>query len=49
MSEYNEMAFKQYNSESLMQCEWCMRTFTAEAIKHHNKACTKEKPMKKVQ
>lgn len=33
------MAFNKYNTDMLEPCPNCARTFTAEALSHHIKAC----------
>lgn len=47
IQQYNEAAFKNWDQNVLELCKHCGRTFTATALKHHSKACTAERPLKK--
>ncbi|KRX10239.1 hypothetical protein PPERSA_07324 [Pseudocohnilembus persalinus] len=48
IEQFNNQALDQYNNQALDKCPHCQRTFTSTAMKHHQKACTAEKPMKSV-
>lgn len=43
---YNENAFKNWDQNILEQCPNCNRTFRPEAMEHHKRACTADKPLK---
>ena len=38
--------YKQFSEETLLRCEFCSRTFSDTALKHHRKACTADSPAK---
>ncbi|KAK9808816.1 hypothetical protein WJX72_004195 [[Myrmecia] bisecta] len=42
---FNNQSFDTYNTQALVPCEYCGRTFLPDALKHHSKACTADKPM----
>ena len=46
MQRYNEQAFAQFDTEALVQCKSCQRTFLPSALKHHAKSCKPGKPLK---
>ncbi|WIA44226.1 hypothetical protein OEZ86_010537 [Tetradesmus obliquus] len=47
LQEFNDAAFDTFNSASLVPCKACGRTFRPEALAHHAKHCTPDKPMRK--
>uniref|UniRef100_A0A383VMW2 Uncharacterized protein n=1 Tax=Tetradesmus obliquus TaxID=3088 RepID=A0A383VMW2_TETOB len=46
LQEFNDAAFDTFNSASLVPCKACGRTFRPEALAHHAKHCTPDKPMR---
>jgi hypothetical protein len=42
---FNADMMRVFNSESLVPCSFCGRTFLSEALAHHAKHCTAERPM----
>ncbi|WIA23723.1 hypothetical protein OEZ85_000409 [Tetradesmus obliquus] len=46
LQEFNDAAFDTFNSASLVPCQACGRTFRPEALAHHAKHCTPDKPMR---
>ena len=47
IQQYNDDAYKNWDLNVLEPCQHCGRTFLPDALKHHRKACTAEKPLKK--
>ena len=47
--EMNNMAFDNYNEQSLESCKFCNRSFNSEAFVKHKRLCTAEKPFKILQ
>ena len=41
----NDEAFKTFNSQALVQCGVCGRTFLPDALLHYQKACTRARPL----
>ncbi|KAL4503233.1 hypothetical protein ABPG72_000839 [Tetrahymena utriculariae] len=46
IQDFNTGAFNKYNTEALVKCSNCNRTFKPEALVHHQKACSKDNPFK---
>ena len=47
MEEYNMAAFEKWDTEALVPCKNCGRTFLPASLKHHAKACKRGKPLKR--
>ena len=41
----NDAAFTSFNDQALVQCGACGRTFLPDALAHHQKACTRARPL----
>lgn len=46
--DYNDKAFETFNTEALVPCENCGRTFLPESLPRHHNFCTPDKPARKV-
>jgi hypothetical protein len=46
VDEFNDAMYKQFSEETLLRCEFCARTFSDTALKHHRRACTADSPAK---
>lgn len=49
LEAYNDAAYKQYQTQSMIQCEYCGRRFADDRIAIHHKSCTADKPAKRVE
>ena len=46
MLEYNEKAFSKFDTEALVQCKNCQRTFLPDRLVIHARSCKPGKPLK---
>ncbi|KAK3274539.1 hypothetical protein CYMTET_17277 [Cymbomonas tetramitiformis] len=46
VDEFNERMYEQWETQSLITCQHCGRSFRDEAMRHHRKSCTAANPAK---
>jgi hypothetical protein len=46
MIAYNEKAFSKFDTEALVQCKNCLRTFLPDRLVIHSRSCHPGKPLK---
>ena len=47
MQQYNQNAYAKWDTEALLPCQACGRTFRPEALKIHKRSCKVGAPLKK--
>jgi hypothetical protein len=46
MIAYNEQAFTKFDTEALLPCKNCLRTFLPDRLEIHKRSCKPGKPLK---
>ena len=46
MQKNNEEAYNKWDTEALVACKGCGRTFLPEPLKRHKNSCTVDRPLK---